>query len=296
MHVPQRSIVTNEREEKGHERGKGYWPMREKKTESEAKLCQDFIEWASANSDWVPYAETAGFDILLAAPDGSQLGIHAKRNFNATLLRQALPDDTYYAIGGTDYRGILIPEHNRDVYDVCESIGLLYFHRVTKTYRSKNEHVFAPKLTGFDRWPHWNPEKRFRLPEYIPDVAAGVKCPVRLTEWKIAALKIIALIDVRGFVTRQDFKELGIDHRRWTNPMSRWLEIDGEGRYIRGKKLTFDKQHPRVYRQIVEATKKALAGGNATELLGHSSRKVTEAYLDPEIVARPAACDRLFRP
>lgn len=38
------------------------------------------------------------------------------------------------------------------------------------------------------------------------------------------------------------------------------------------------------------------AGGNATELLGHSSRKVTEAYLDPEIVARPAACDRLFRP
>lgn len=38
------------------------------------------------------------------------------------------------------------------------------------------------------------------------------------------------------------------------------------------------------------------AGLNATELLGHSSRKVTQAYLDPRIVQKKQAADVLFRP
>lgn len=38
------------------------------------------------------------------------------------------------------------------------------------------------------------------------------------------------------------------------------------------------------------------AGGNATELLKHSSRKVTECYLDPRIARTPAPADLLFRP
>jgi integrase len=38
------------------------------------------------------------------------------------------------------------------------------------------------------------------------------------------------------------------------------------------------------------------AGGNATELLGHTSRKVTRAYLDPRIVKAVSAIDLLFRP
>jgi integrase len=37
------------------------------------------------------------------------------------------------------------------------------------------------------------------------------------------------------------------------------------------------------------------AGGNATELLGHSSRKVTTAYLDKRVVQAPQAIDRLWR-
>lgn len=38
------------------------------------------------------------------------------------------------------------------------------------------------------------------------------------------------------------------------------------------------------------------AGGNATELLGHSTRSVTLAYLDPRIVPSKHAVDLLFRP
>lgn len=37
------------------------------------------------------------------------------------------------------------------------------------------------------------------------------------------------------------------------------------------------------------------AGGNATELLGHTSRKVTRTYLDPRVVKPPSAVDLLFR-
>lgn len=37
-------------------------------------------------------------------------------------------------------------------------------------------------------------------------------------------------------------------------------------------------------------------GGNATELLGHSSRKITKAYLDDTITGKPHASDLLFRP
>lgn len=38
------------------------------------------------------------------------------------------------------------------------------------------------------------------------------------------------------------------------------------------------------------------AGGNATELLGHSSRRITRRYLDPRVVSPPQASDVLFRP
>lgn len=38
------------------------------------------------------------------------------------------------------------------------------------------------------------------------------------------------------------------------------------------------------------------AGGNATELLDHSSRKITKRYLDPRIVGKTHASDLLFRP
>ena len=38
------------------------------------------------------------------------------------------------------------------------------------------------------------------------------------------------------------------------------------------------------------------AGGNAMQLLDHSSRKVTQSYLDPRIVKAVQASELLFRP
>lgn len=79
-------------------------------------------------------------------------------------------------------------------------------------------------------------------------------------------------------------------------PTSRGNLYDHYKRILKAAGLPHDRRSKfhRMRRSV--ASWFEAAGGNATELLGHSSRKVTEAYLDPEIVARPAACDRLFRP
>lgn len=44
------------------------------------------------------------------------------------------------------------------------------------------------------------------------------------------------------------------------------------------------------------ATHAEAAGMNATEILGHSCRRVTESYIDPRFLDRPQASDVLFRP
>ena len=87
------------------------------------------------------------------------------------------------------------------------------------------------------------------LPEYVPDVSAGASAPVQLTDWKIRAIKIAVLLEKRGFVTRSDFKGIGIDHRRWLAPND-WLKIEN-GRYIAGRLPDFKAQHPKNYAEIV---------------------------------------------
>ncbi len=61
--------------------------------------------------------------------------------------------------------------------------------------------------------------------------------------------------------------------------------------------LAFDRKSMfhRMRRSV--ASHYEAAGGNATELLGHSDRRTTQAsYIDPRISPQPQAVDRLFRP
>jgi hypothetical protein len=112
-----------------------------------------------------------------------------------------------------------------------------------------------PKLPGpgtrspNSPWHEWCPTARHPLPSYVPDVTAGASAPVRLMPWKIKALKIAALIELRGWVSRSDFKHIGLDARRWTNKRG-WLRVSSSG-YVAGKRTpNFAGQHPLVYSQI----------------------------------------------
>ena len=221
---------------------------------SEADLCTVFIEAVRRQypGEWVPYAETEGWDILLVrVKDGFQIGIQAKLTFNIAVINQCL--EHWYSPReiGPDCRAVLVPRYQGSEFEsICQYIGLT----IISVFPPADKR-FEPKLptmkhgTQNPRWHEWCPLERHRLPGYVPDVVAGASAPVRLTQWKIKALRVVALIEIRGYALRTDFKHLGLDHRRWT-VKGGWLVASPAG-YVTGRSTpNFAKQHPVVYAQI----------------------------------------------
>jgi hypothetical protein len=241
---------------------------------SEADLCSAFIEGVKSHhrDEWEPYAETAGWDILLVrVKDGFQIGIQAKLAFNIAVINQCL-EQWYSPKGiGPDCRGILVPRYRGSEFQaICQYLGLTII-----SVFPANTKRFEPKLptmkhsTQNPLWHEWCPLERHPLPCYIPDVAAGASSPVQLTQWKIKALKVAALLEIRGFVLRSDFKHLGLDPRRWT-ARDGWLAASPDG-YVAGRRTPdFAKQHPVVYAQIkTDFDKWAPLGPPAEQIASH---------------------------
>jgi len=106
-------------------------------------------------------------------------------------------------------------------------------------------------------WHEMMPARRCPLPEYVPDVVAGASAPIQLTNWKIRALRLAILLGETGYLTRDDFRAVDVDIRRWIDG-SRWLVPDPAGRgFIAGPRLPdFKGQHPRVWEEIKAVPKK----------------------------------------
>lgn len=231
----------------------------EKLFATETDLCAAFIK--ALPKEWTPYAETAGWDTLLVRnSDGFQIGIEAKLKFNALVLQQSLEEyGAWHAdSAGPDCRAVLVPDGESSLKPLADYIGITVIRmRVPRGWSGPS---FLPSLPSEgrhdkysnDQWHEWCPTKRHKLPDYVPDVAAGASAPVQLTEWKIRALKLLILGETQGFVTRADFKFLGLDHRRWISD-SGWLRLTNErGHYsIHGEPpMGLKLQHPRVYEEI----------------------------------------------
>lgn len=226
---------------------------------SEAELCATFLAAVADNGGWTAYAETCGWDILLVRKtDGFQIGIQAKLRLNLDVVSQSLED---HGASGADQpspdcRAVLVPWGRNNGARICKYIGLTVIE-VKPERASPREIGFRPRLPGAkaktaadETWHEWAPSRRHTLPDYVPDVRAGASAPLRLTDWKISAIKIAVTLDHRGFVTRADFKHIGIDHRRWLSAETGWLRNDN-GRFVRGKAMPdFRAQHPRVYDEI----------------------------------------------
>ena len=240
--------------------------MTEFKKESE--LCAAFISWVKAIGGkkefgittpvWTPYAETAGWDILLVAEDGTQIGIEAKLKFNMKVLAQAVPDNyDLYRDRGPDFRAVLVPKRDESAEKVCRALGLTL---ICPRPGWNRDGAFEPNLNmsecfGTNPWHYWSPRERCHLPAYIPDVVAGCAAPVQLTDWKVKALRLLALLELRGWVTREDFKTLRLDHRAWVGPQGWVVPTDVPGQYVRGK-ADFDTQHATVYTQVLADERK----------------------------------------
>lgn len=232
---------------------------REKHFDTEADLCAAFI--AEIGPEWICYPETAGWDILLVGKaDGFQIGVQAKLKLNAHVITQAIEEYGSFAAdrAGPDCRAVLVPEDatGSGFGIIAEYLGItiMTMRRPGKRpyYRNRN---YQPGLPGDEAhsshdWHEWAPAKRHKLPEYVPDVAAGAKSPIQLSQWKIKAIKIAIIVEHRGFVTRSDFRHLQLDHRRWLTPGQCWLIVE-DGRYVPTTLMPkFKEQHPRVYLEI----------------------------------------------
>lgn len=223
----------------------------------ETDLCAAFI--VALPKGWTAYPETAGWDILLSRDsDGIQIGVQAKLKLNAEVINQAIEQHGAFAAThpGPDFRAVLVPaDANRSLATIAEYAGLTVI-RVSETQGwpdGRKSRWFDPRLPdekwswGTRHWHHFCPTSRERLPDFIPDVVAGDKAPLQLTEWKIKAIKIAVLLETRGHVTRSDFKALDIDHRRWI--AAKWI-VPQNGVYIAGKAPDFRAQHPKNFEEI----------------------------------------------
>lgn len=235
---------------------------------SEAELCSTFIK--QIPETWVAYPETGSFDILLVRKvDGCQIGVEAKKRLTAEVILQAAEGASYSysTMSGPDFRAALVPYGCAPgpLVGIARRLGItvitmkskdLYQQMTNWRGFRRQETKFDPKLpepgdhVWREDWFDCCPMKRAELPDYIPDVAAGASAPLRLTEWKIKAIKVHILLERRGFVTRADFHELSIDFRRWWD--SGWLVSgDVRGKYVAGNYLAdYRRLHPRNYAEI----------------------------------------------
>lgn len=205
---------------------------------------------------WTPYAETAGWDVLLVHEQGYQVGIEAKLKLNPRVLAQAIDGSSSYwsSERGPDYRAVLVPADGVQRYmePLARALGiivLLYYPASRGVWRSLG-------LPDEDGWssdiPHWCPAERCRLPDYVPDVRGGSSAPVALTSWKIKAIKLLIMLDRFGSVTRRDMKALQISPTRWCDHYSGMLAPAPEkGGYIRCRRTPdLRAQHPVNYAEI----------------------------------------------
>lgn len=221
---------------------------------TEAEMVADFAEWVK-EAGWVPYAETAGWDILLVRPaDGFQIGVEAKLALNVTVVAQCLDRSEGWRGVGPDCRAVLVPEckANADLLRITQHLAITVITgrdlRIHKPLR------FSPRLPELENgywdeaWPERCPEVRHPLPEYVPDVCGGRPCPVQLTEWKIKAIKAAILLEARGSINRADLVALGLSPARWLNG---WLRSNGAGEFVATSDMPdFKLQHPTNWEQI----------------------------------------------
>jgi hypothetical protein len=233
--------------------------VRPKPFPTEAALCAAFIK--AVGPDWVAYAETAGYDILLVRKaDGFQIGIQAKLRFGVDVINQAIEDGWAYKAAGPhpDCVAVLVPYNEEKGFGkICDYIGLTVIRMrspepAVGIYRHGGPefYPYLPKIG--DRWSNedWHETatvQRHQLPEYVPDVAAGAPSPLQLTDWKIKAIKLAVTLEMRKHLTRRDFAHHRVDHRRWVT--QGWLKVV-DGRFVKDAFPNFKRQHPKVYRQI----------------------------------------------
>lgn len=217
---------------------------------TEAELCAEFMPWAR-RSGYQVFPETAGWDIVLVDSSGFQTGVEAKKRMNLDVIGQALRDIRHLGWGdhGPDHRAVLVP-NCRGMADALGMVGIAVFEPTGYEDHS-GEPAFHRRDAGFgEPMFDWNPAKRLELPPVEFDGAAGIPSPSGMTEWKLRALRIIAILETRGHVTRRDFQDARLSPTRWMS-YDGWLVRGAtRGQWVRGALPRIEETCPEVYARI----------------------------------------------
>lgn len=247
---------------------------------TEAELCAAFL--ACVPATWQAYPETCGFDIVLAHKEtGAQIGIEAKLTLNAKVLVQ-VTDGRERSATGPDYRAVLVGKVVAENAIIAERLGVKIltmdprhdpkhgFYRVPPRGYPETKWVvnggsdWLPEVfeyrTGVDAgwwsikdWVDEAPDQRLTLPDYVPQVAAGVPAPQKLSHWMIQAIKLCIAVERLGSVTRRHFEDLSLHPSRWCGD-TRWLEkAAARGHWKPGRNFPgprFKEQHPVSWAEI----------------------------------------------
>ena len=245
--------------------------------ETEAALCAAFLR--QLPDEWIVYPETAGWDILLVHRVGGwQVGIEAKQSLNTKVLCQAI-EGLRHGSPGPDFRAVLVGRVVAETEILARAMGItVIVPRPASNWRWAKAAAysfeqsgpplitFAPDLPkaempdhgGYRSWfnsPDWHdqaPPARHKLPEYVPEVAAGVPAPMVLSHWKITAMKVCVWVERNGSITRAVFRDLRIDPGRWMN--GHWLKAgDERGQWVAGSGFPADqwrREHPTIYPKV----------------------------------------------
>lgn len=215
------------------------------------------------DQDYRMYPETSNVDLLLVSRSsrecieaGDQIAIEAKMTANLKVLTQALPGGRPHT--GPNYHAVLVPRASNEFLTIARRLRIIVFQAVawdgTKELFKK---LILPKpFRHFYPKPLWVPSLELKT-------EAGVPSPKSITPFKVAALRLCAIAEVRGWLTSTDFSEAGVSMSTWYS--LRWVKNSGKksGRYVQYIINTEDPRtpppnirYPGLYKQILDEYKR----------------------------------------
>lgn len=209
-------------------------------TGTESELCADFMSWAREQGHRC-YPEWAGWDILVVAPDGTQIGVEAKLRANVEVLEQAMSPAEHRP--GPTYHAVLVPTAGESFKAIARRLKVWVMEWSPRpAWRAEYDRPSFP--SGLRHSLVWNhPETHEEPPVEELSRPAGVPSPSSLTPWKLKAIRLLLVLERRGYVTSKDFEALGLSIG--TTWLGRWIKWDGtkEGRRYRYVAIPESERH-----------------------------------------------------
>jgi hypothetical protein len=249
------------------------------KPSTEAELC-DALTIAAQDDGWDVYPEVDGWDLVLVwtgrvevprsrgiarlRPEtfdvGHQIAVEAKLRANVDAIWSAVERSRSDTRSGAhaDETAVLVPHAPREFVSLSRHLGLREITLADCDRSTRRGSGIVPR-------PAPRPAQRLTLPPIALVGSGGSPSPRTLSPWRIGALRIVAVLRARGYITRDDFRAHSVDRSRWVSAM--WIKPEGSigrlARYVPGPR--WDTHGPHVG---YEAELEALAAHDAHDAQG----------------------------